>query len=110
MLARRFLSSSDCGIVFIASWSRLIASGGVPSGATRPYQEPISMPSRPASLVVGTSGSRSESFLAVRAGGRTAPVTTSATKDGIDRKNVGTGKRDGIRVVHGGHRLNKKNK
>src|SRR5262250_820188 len=62
----------------LATSSRSFAStgSGVFAGATRPYQEEASKPTRPCSATVGTSGSADGRFAPALASARTLPAAT----------------------------------
>ncbi|MNN47703.1 hypothetical protein D3C81_1621370 [compost metagenome] len=59
----------------VTSWfSRLTISLGVPAGASRPAHELNTMPSKPASCMVGTCGSAGDRLEANTASGRSLPA------------------------------------
>lgn len=76
--------------VLSASDSLAMASGGVPAGANRPTQASSSKPGRPASAVVGTSGSMGWRVLLVTARALSLPVCTWPSTEGGVVMNICT--------------------
>ena len=70
------MTSGDFAALTNSSLSLRTIGSGVPSGATIPCQTSSSVPGKPASVMVGTSGMAGERFVAVQPSTRNLPPCT----------------------------------
>src|SRR5262245_23197290 len=78
-----FFSSADCNVLVIALCSLSRMSGGTPAGAEMPYQLSDSTDLKPASPVVGTSGSAALRVVDVTASGLALPARMCGSSTGV---------------------------